>query len=154
MAAVLMCTAFMAAARWLDPESLFREDGFAQLTIPPAIILITIILADAYSDPKERSPLKPLFGPALGLALAYAVELNHRSALSASVLALGGTLSVLFVSTLRLMFLPITERLRVAKAPAFWQKLELLPPPFSLKSALLSSAVLLAIVLCLLILRG
>lgn len=154
MAAVLMCTAFMAAARWLNRELFVREDGFAQIAIPPAIILVTIILADAYSDPKKRSPLKPLFGPALGLALTYAAELSCGSALSASVLASGGTLSVLLVSTLRLIFLPVTERPQIAKIPAFWQKLDLLPPPFNLKSALLPCAILLAIVLCLLILRG
>jgi hypothetical protein len=48
---------------------------------------------------------------------------------------------------------PITERPQVAKIPAFWQKLELSPSSFSLKSALLPCAVLLAIVLCLLIIR-
>src|SRR5215831_15355703 len=72
MVAVSMYTAFVMSAWWLDPALLFREYGFARVAIPPAIFLVAIILADAYSDPKNRWPLKPLFGPTLGLALSYA----------------------------------------------------------------------------------
>src|ERR1035438_8385062 len=124
-------------AWWWDDELLFREYGFARLAVPPAIVLAAIVLGDAYSDPKKRLPLKPLFGPTLGLVLIFAVELNHRWALPVSVLAWGGALGVLIVSTLRLTLPPITERPQVAKIPAFWQKLELSPSSFSLKSALL-----------------
>lgn len=154
MAAVSMYTAFLASARWLDPELLFHQYGFARLAIPPAIFLVAIVLADAYSDPRKRWLLRPLFGPTLGLALTYAVELNHRLALPSPVLAWGGALSLLLVSTLRLMFPPVIERPQAANIPAFWQKLELLQPSFSLKSALLPFAVSLAIVLLLLMLRG
>jgi hypothetical protein len=151
--AVSMYTAFVMSAWWLDPELLFREDGFAQVAIPPAIFLAAINLSDAYSDPKKRWPLKPLFGPTLGFALTSAVELNHRWALRPSVLAWGGALSVLLASTLRLTFPPVAERPQTAKIPAFWQRLELSMPSFSLKSALLPCAVLLAIILYLLISR-
>jgi hypothetical protein len=154
MVALSMYTAFVMSARWLDPELLFREYGFARVAIPTAIFLVAIILADAYSDPKKRWPLKPLFGPTLGLALNYAVELHHRWALPASVLAWGGAVSVLLVSTLRLRFPPVTERPQVAKIPTFWQKLELSPPSLSPKNALLPCAVLLAIILYLLVGRA
>jgi hypothetical protein len=153
MEGVSLYTAFVMSAWWLDHELLFREYGFVRLAAPPAIVLAAIILADAYSDPKKRPRLKPLFGPTLGLVLIYAIELSHQWALPVSVLAWGGALGVLIVSTLRLTFPPITERPQVAKIPAFWHKLELSPPSFSLKSALLPCAVLLAIVLCLLIIR-
>ena len=66
MAAVAVYMAFVMAARWIDPELLFREYGFTRIAIPPAIFLVAILLADAYSDPKKRWPLKPLFGPTLG----------------------------------------------------------------------------------------
>lgn len=151
--AVSMYTAFVMSAWWLDPDLLSSENGFARVAIPPAIFLAAIILSDAYSDPKKRWPLKPLFGPALGFALTSALELNHRWALPASVLASGGALSVLLASTLRLTFPPLTERPQTAKIPAFWQNLELSMPSFSLKNALLPCAVLLAIVLYLLISR-
>jgi hypothetical protein len=154
MAAVSMYTAFAMSAWWLDPGLLFREYGLARVAIPPAIILVAIVLADAYSDPKKRSPLKPLFGPILGLALTCAAELNLQWALPASVLAWGGALSVLLVSTLRLIFPPVTERPQAAKIPASWQKLELLPSSFIHKGALLPCAALLAIILYLLISRA
>jgi hypothetical protein len=154
MVALSTYTAFVMSARWLVPELLFREYGFARVAIPTAIFLVTIILADAYSNPKKRWPLKPLFGPILGLALTYAVELNHRWALPALVLAWGGAVSVLLVSTLRLTFPPVTERPQAAKIPGFWQKLELSPPSSSLKGALLPCAVLLAIILYLLTSRA
>ena len=153
MLAVSMYTAFVMSARWQAPELLLNESGYARLAIPPAIFLLAVILADAYSDPKKRTPLKPLWGPILGLVLTYAVELNHPWALPASVLAWGGALSLLLVSTLRLIFPPVTERPQAAKIPAFWQKLELSPPSFSLKNAVLPCAALLAIILYLLIRR-
>jgi hypothetical protein len=154
MVAASMYTAFMMSAWWLDRELLFREYGYAQVAIPPAIFLVAIILADAYSNPKKRWPLKPLFGPTLGLALTYAVELNHRWALPASVLACGAALSILLVSALRLLFPPVAERPQTAKIPALWQKLELAPPSFSLGGALLPCAVVLAIILYLAISRA
>jgi hypothetical protein len=154
MLAISMYTAFVMSAWWLDRELLFREYGYARVAIPPAIFLVPILLADAYSDPQKRWPLKPLFGPILGLAFAYAVELNHRWALPSSVLAWGGAVSVVLVSTLRLTFPTVTERLQADKIPAFWQKLELVPPSFSVKSALLPCALLLAIILYLLISRS
>lgn len=154
MGAVSMYTAFVMSARWLAPQLLLSEYGLARLAIPPVIFVVAIILADVYSDPKRRSSLKPLFGPALGLALSYAIELNHSLSIPAPVLAWGGALSLLLVSTLRLFFPPVAERPQVVNMPAFWQKLELLPPSFGLRSALLPCALLLIIILCLLILRG
>ncbi|HEX7361659.1 MAG TPA: hypothetical protein VF283_14310 [Bryobacteraceae bacterium] len=154
MAAASMYTAFVMSAWWLDRELLFREYGYARVAIPPLVFVVAIILADAYSDPKKRWPLKPLFGPTLGLALTYAVELNHRWALPASVLACGAGVSVLLVSTLRLLFPPVTERPQTAKFPAFWQKLELAPLSFRLKGAVLPCAALLAVIVYLLISRG
>ena len=151
MLAVSIYTAFVMCARWRAAEMLSDAFGYARLAIPPAIFLVAIILADAYSDPKKRWALKPLLGPVLGLVFTYAAELNSRWALPAPVLAWGGAVSVLLVSTLRLIFPPVTERPQAAKIPAFWQKLELVPPSFSLKSALLPCAVLLAMILYLII---
>jgi len=151
MEVVAIYTVFVMTARWLDNELLFDKYGFARLAIPPVTFLVAIVLADAYSVPAKRWPLKPLLGPILGLALTYAAELNARWVLPASVLAWGGAISVLLVSTLRLIFPPVTERLQAAKIPAHWQKLELSPPSFRLKSALLPCAALLALILYLLL---
>lgn len=144
-------TAFVMSAWSLAPRLLFHENGYARVAIPAAIFLAAIILSDAYSDPKKRWPLKPLLGPTLGFAFTAAVELNHRWALPAAVLAWGGALSVVLAWWLRLTFSPLTERPQPAKIPVFWQKLELSTPSFSLNSTLLACAVLLSIILYLLI---
>lgn len=140
-------TAFVVAAWWLDHAMLLNDDSFARLALPPLIFLVTIMLADAYSNPAKRWPLKPLFGPILGFAFTYAVEMIHHWALPASVLSWGGAMSVLLLSMLRLTFPPVTERLQAAKIPAFWQKLELVPPSLSLRGALLPCALVLLVVL-------
>lgn len=148
--AVSMYTAFVTAAWWLDRAGLFGEGGFARLSIPPAIFLAATILADAYSNPKRRWPLKPLFGPILGFALAYAVQsVFTQWALPAPVLAWGSGMSVLLVSTLRLTFPPITDRPQAINVPAFWSKLELAPLSRGVKSALLP-VILLVVILYLL----
>jgi hypothetical protein len=154
MAALSMYTAFVMSERWLDPSLLFCDYGLARLATPPAILLAVVILVDAYSNPKKRGLLKPLFGPALGLVFAYSIELSQRFALPEPVMAWGGTMSLLLVSTLRLIFAPPAERPQIAKIPAFWQKLELLPLPFTLKNALVPGAILLAILIGLLILHA
>ncbi|MGH9571919.1 MAG: hypothetical protein ACRD40_00095 [Candidatus Acidiferrales bacterium] len=151
MMAVSMYTAFVMSAWWLNLEWLLHENGFARLAIPPAIFLASIILTDAYSNPKMRWPLKPIFGPTLGFALTSALQLNHSWALPVSVLAWGGALSLVFASMLRLTFLPLTERPQPAKIPAFWQKLELSVSSFRIMSTWLPCAVLLAIIVLLLI---
>lgn len=151
MEAVSAYTAFVMSAWWLDRELLFREYGYARLAIPAAIFMTAIVLADAYSDPKKRWPLKQLLGPTLGFALTYIIELNHAGALPVPVLSWGGAFSLLIVSTLRLQSPPASERPQAAKIPAFWQKLELPPPSFNLNGALLLCAVLLAILLHLLV---
>lgn len=154
MAAASIYTAFMMSAWWLEPELLFHEYGYARVAIPPATFMLAIVLADAYSDPKKPWPLKPLLGPTFGLALTYVVELNHSWGLPALVLAWGGAVSVLLVSMLRMIFPPVTERPQTAKIPAYWQKLELSPPSFSVKGALLPCAGFLAILLYLLLSRA
>lgn len=154
MEAASIYTAFVMTARWLDNDLLFDKSGFARRAIPPVTFLVAIVLADAYSLPTKRWPLKPFLGPMIGLALTYAVELNGGWALPATVLAWGGAISFVLVSTLRFLFPPVTERPQAAQIPAFWQKLELSPASFSLRSVLLPCAVLLAIVLFLLMSRA
>jgi hypothetical protein len=151
MEAVSLYTAFVMSAWWLNRELIFRENGFARLAAPPVIFLATIILADVYGDPKKRSPLRAMFGPSLGFALSYAIELNRAWTLPIPVLAWGGALGALIISTLRVIYPPFSEAPQTAKIPAFWQKLELLPPSFSLKAALVPCVILLAIILYLFI---
>jgi hypothetical protein len=150
-----MYTAFVLAAKWFDSTLISANSGLARLAIPPVVVLVVICVADAYSTPQRRWPLKPLFAPILGFTVAYLEQSIHRQwTLPASVFALGSGTGLLFASTLRLAFPPITDRPHAAKVPAFWQKLELAPLSLSPKSALVPCGILLIVILCLLGIRG
>ena len=146
-----MLTAFVVAAGWLDPAAIVEPGGLVRLAIPPSIFLAAVILADAYADPKKRWPLRPLFGPLLGFTVAYIVQpMLDNWALRGAVFAWGCAISVILLSTLRLTFPPLPDRPQAANTPAFWQKLELSPSSFGLKSVLLPGAILLVAILYLL----
>jgi hypothetical protein len=151
MQGVSMYTAFVMAASWLDRPLLADERGFLRLAIPPCVGLLTLTLADAYSNPKRRWPLKPLFGAILAVAAALAWEVYlDRWGLPVPVLAWGSGMSALLASTIRLMFPPITDRPQAANIPAFWQKLELSPLALRLRDALVPAAILLVLIFYLL----
>ena len=151
MEVVSMYTAFVVVANWVDPTLISADSGLARLAIPSAVVLAVMSLADAYSDPQRRWPLKPLFAPTLGFAVAYIEQSMYvQWSLPASVFAWGSGTGLLFVSTLRVAFPPVTDRPQAANAPAFWQKLELAPFSLSRKSALVPCAILLAAILYLL----
>jgi hypothetical protein len=145
--ALAMYTAFVTTAWWLNRLLLGDERGFLRLAIPPGIFLATIVLADVYSNPKRRWPLKPLCGPLLGLALVYAVQfVLGQWALPPEVLAWGSVTSTVAVSMLRLVFPPITDRPQAANGPAYWQKLALSPLSLGGKDVLLTCVILVAVI--------
>ena len=154
MEVVSMYSAFVLAARWVDPTLISARSGLARLAIPPVVVLVVLSVADAYSTPQRRWPLKPLFAPILGFTVTYIEQSIHRQwALPTSVFALGSGTSLLFVATIRLAFPPITDRPHAANVPAFWQKLEPAPLSFSSKNALVPCAILLIVILYLLGIR-
>jgi hypothetical protein len=146
-----MYTVFVTSTWCLNRAVLSDDRGLARLAIPPAIILAATMLSDAYSNPKKRRPLKPLFGPILGFALVFVVQFRlGQWALPPAVVAWGSGMSALLVSSLRLTFPPVGDRPQTANIPAFWQKLELSPLSLNVKRALLPCAILLAVILYLL----
>lgn len=146
MEAASLYTAFVIAAWELDRALLADQASYGRLAIPALTVIVTLVFADAYSDPKKRWPLKPLFAPILGIALAFAWQTTLGGwAVPHAILSWGGVAGVLLVSTLRLMFPPIADRPQAANGPAYWQKLELIRP--GVKDALLPGAIVLAIIL-------
>ncbi len=122
MQALTLFTSFVLAAVWLDRPLILEQWSFARLGIPVAVVLATVALADAYADPKKRSPLRPMLAPVLGMALAFL-----RPALPWPVMIWGGMAGTVLVATLRLLFPPLADRPSAAKIPAHWQKLEIDP---------------------------
>ena len=107
MEAASMYTAFVISARCVDVTLLSAKSGFARLAIPPMVVLAVMSVADAYSDPQRHWPLRPLFAPTIGFAVAYIEQSMYSQwSLPISVFAWGSGPGLLLVSTLRLIFPP------------------------------------------------
>jgi len=125
MDAVMAYTAFFTATWWLERSVLYSEWGLIRLAIPVAGMLLALVLADAYSDPKKRWPGRPLLGVVLGTALAFASQLALGPwALPRVAMIWGAGMAMLLVSTMRMMFPPAADQAQVAKIPAYWVKLD------------------------------
>jgi hypothetical protein len=126
MEAIVIYSSYLAAAFSRDQTLLTDALGFVRLGLPAAISLLALMLADAYADPRNRSPLKPMLGVVLGVAMAWVLPVvllagNADFALPRSVMIAGSSLSLLLVCALRLLFAPVLN------IPAHWQKQSLAP---------------------------
>lgn len=136
MEAFLLYLSFTGAAWVLDHGFLVEPFGLLRLGIPAAIALWTLVLADAYADPRKRSPLRPLFFAAVS-ALAAILSQSILAAPEAGlalprrVMLAGCALSVLLISTLRLLFPAPADLPHRAGGPAFWRQRTTEPVRFS-----------------------
>ena len=111
---------FLAAAWKLDQMPfLLEQRGLLRLAIPTAATLVALILEDAYASPGKRSPLMPILEAALGVGFAFLSQtallvLNQEWAVPLWIMICGGGMSVLLVSTLRMLFPPDSKRPRGA----------------------------------------
>ncbi|MBZ5605083.1 MAG: hypothetical protein LAO79_22525 [Acidobacteriia bacterium] len=120
MEALALYTAFVVVASWIDRALLLDPAGLLALAAPPAAMIVTLMLVDAYNDPKRVSPYKPLAGVVAGAALAIAAGMPL---LPRPVLLIATGFGALLMLPIRLTF--PSERAQAAKIPADWQKLEL-----------------------------
>lgn len=138
MEAVMAFTAFFTAAWWLERTMLYSEWGLVRLAIPVTGMLLALMLADAYSDPKKRWAMRPMVGPVLGIGLAFAADRSMGQwELPRLVMLWGVGMGMLLVSTMRMMFPPAADQLQAARIPAFWLKLaavslKMLPGPLGI----------------------
>jgi hypothetical protein len=121
MEAIVLYSSYLAAAFFLDKSMLTDALGFSRLALPVAISLLVLVLSDAYANPKNRSPLKPMLGAALGAAFAWFSQAvliagNSDFALPRWIMIAGSGAGLLVVSALRLLFAPVIN------IPAHWQK--------------------------------
>jgi hypothetical protein len=109
MEAVTLYTSYVAASWYEAPGSLYEGFGLLKLVVPSAIVLLAVMLEDAYaSNPGQRSPIKLARGPIVGAGFAYlaeaALSVGHWPvALSAWVMLYGSAISLLFTITLRII---------------------------------------------------
>ena len=85
-----------------------------------------LLLADAYADPKKRSPLRPLLFSAVAslcavISQAVLAAGDPRYALPRPIVLAGGLLCVLLIPALRLLFPAPGDLPQGAGGPAFWR---------------------------------
>ena len=101
---------------WLKDRALLNEPwGLLRLALPVGIMLLSLILEDAYAKPGWRSPLMLVRGPVIGLALAMSVAGSPIVAVPRSVAIYGLGLSLGLSWAIRLLFPPATNQRRHAK---------------------------------------
>jgi hypothetical protein len=125
--AFALYASFLTAAWFKDASLLQAQWGLLRLAIPPGMALLGLILEDAYASPGRKSPLKLLRGPLLGFGLAVGSQVVFRAgksdlALPSWLMVYGSAMSVLLSSAVRLLFPPVTDRLRGVSVPALWLK--------------------------------
>jgi hypothetical protein len=121
MEAIALYSSYLAAAFFLDQGLLMDALGFCRLGLPVAISMLTLMFADAYANPRNRSPLKPILGATLAAAFAWLSQAVLLAGLAdfmlpRAVMVAGSSLGLLLVSSLRMLFAP------AANVPAHWQK--------------------------------
>jgi hypothetical protein len=121
MEAIALYSSYLAAAFLLDQGLLMDALGFFRLGLPVAISMLTLMFADAYANPRNRSPLKPILGATLAAAFAWLSQAVLLAGLAdfmlpRAVMVAGSSLGLLLVSSLRMLFAP------AANVPAHWQK--------------------------------
>jgi hypothetical protein len=129
MQALALYLSFLGAARFVESAILSKPWGLLRLTIPAAMMLLSLIVEDAYAKPGKRSPLGLARGPVLGIGLALGSQNLLRLggadlALTQQILVYGCAMSLLLSSAVRMLFPPVTDQLQGANVPAHWLKRE------------------------------
>jgi len=119
MEALLMYASYLAAAWYTDRKILMEEWGFFRLAIPSVLAVAFMMLEDAWSPAREKSPLRFTGEVAMGTLFGF---LWMVGSLPATLNLVGAGASLLLVSAVRIMFRPQTDRPQAAAGPATWDE--------------------------------
>lgn len=127
MQATVLYLCFLGAAWYQGKASLFEDSGLFRLAIPPAWVLLGLVLDDAYANPNKRSPVRPMRGPLLGFGFAYLSQVllstDHRTwALPPWIMFYGSAAGLFLSLAMKALFPPVIDRQVGAGGPAFWLK--------------------------------
>jgi hypothetical protein len=127
MQALALYLAFLGAAWFRDSSLLTQQWGMMRLALPPALVLLALVLNDAYAKPGPRSAWSLVMGPGMGLMLAFLSQgmmwsRHSQGALPLEVMVYGSAMSFISSSAIRMLFPPVTSSLQGANAPADWVK--------------------------------
>ncbi len=108
---------FTLAAWWLGQRAfLFDHNGFARLAIPTTVTVVGLLLSNAYANPKKpRSWKEPILESARSLSLglfgqAAIFDSRPSFAVPFGIMAYGSCLSLVLVSSMRMLFPPILDK--------------------------------------------
>jgi hypothetical protein len=109
--AFVLYLCFWGAAWYLDPALQHDSWGLLRLAIPSALVLLGMLLDDAYAKRGQRSQLQLIRGPLLGIAFAFLSQAVLWAAGSSLTLSLrivlwAGALGLVLTLALRLAFSP------------------------------------------------
>jgi len=120
MEAFVLYISFLVVAWRLDGANfLYEQWGYARVAIPAAIAEATLKLEDAYATPGKRTPLTPILQVTLSLGIVSLAEgallaIDPRWVLPLHTVVYGSAISIVLVSTLRILFPPWDTRPRSA----------------------------------------
>jgi hypothetical protein len=110
MEAFALYLSFVGVARISGQSSILYEPwGLLRLAIPTAVVLTSLVLADAYADPVKRSPIKPMVQTAFCIGLAFLSQATFWAtdpdlAVPLRIMLYGAGISLVLVSALRVFF--------------------------------------------------
>jgi hypothetical protein len=144
---------FLGAAELRDRALLIDQWGLLRLATPAIMIVLGMMLEDAYAGPRKRSPLQLTRGPVVGVALALASQAifwngSRDVALPPLITVYGCAMSLLMTSVVRLSFPPVTDQLQNVNVPTLWLKREGVSIGLSTR-AIIVSVLLIALVILL-----
>jgi hypothetical protein len=125
--ALVLYLSFLSAAWYFNFKFLADQWGLLRLAIPAAVALVAVMLADAYTHPSTRSPLKAIRGATLAIGVACLSQAvlpvgNPDWAVPRSTMLGGCYTGLLLILSVRMLFSPPAHRPQSANGLGFGQK--------------------------------
>ena len=114
MQTLLLYASYHAAAWYTNKAFLYGEWGLSRLAVPAALAVAVMMLEDAWSAVREKSPWR-LVGE-VGLGTFFAFQCTERS-LPDALNLFGACASLVLVSTVRILFRSPFSRQQTAAGP-------------------------------------
>jgi hypothetical protein len=152
MQAAVVYLSFMGAAWYEGKTFLFADLGLWKLAIPPAWVLVGLLVEDVYACPGSQSFFKQMRGPLLGFGFAYLSQIalsmdNLLLALPQWVMFFGSAAGLLFSIGLQFLIAPAVDRPLRAGVPAFWLKRTNVPLRMTQRTASIAGTLALLLLL-------
>jgi hypothetical protein len=114
MQTVLLYACYLAAAWYTNKAFLYGQYGLSRLAVPAVLAVAFMMIEDAWSAVREKSPWRLVGEVGLGTFLAFqCMEKSLPDALN----LFGACASLVLVSTVRILFRPQFSRHQIAAGP-------------------------------------